>query len=83
MGRTAMKASTCSSVTAARAAWCLATSSCSTCTQRGLQASEDCSVRRQGCGRGSWVECGQHAMRDQRPSRFWREMWAVRQSAVC
>ncbi len=31
MGRTAMKASTCSSVTAARAAWCRATSSCSTC----------------------------------------------------
>ena len=35
MGRTAMKASTCSSVTAARASWCLATISCSTCIHRG------------------------------------------------
>ena len=42
MGRTAMKASTCSSVTAARAAWCLATISCSTWRAQHKECMDRC-----------------------------------------
>ncbi len=63
MGRTAMKASTCSSVTAARAAWCRATSSCSTCarpTGELINSGSPAAVTRGGKGR---VLCFSHGAR--------------------